>query len=885
MTLDPGAERIAGHARLRVVNDNRRPTSVVNLWLYPNALAIRPPALGDVSFHWLYPGGFSPAGIEIRNVRIAETPVAAAIVDTPRGPRTIAQLPLPAPLPSGGAITVDLDFDTRIPRRYGAFGCDGVRCRLMGGFYPTPSRDFGRSLELQPDEPEVARAGRTRVTLRLPPGLALVLDGRPIARRDAVPVIVESEDVAAPTIVTDRVLRPATTTVDGHLVRYLHRRPRPPSSEDKPLPYTREDIPGLVLDTAARAFRFANLFFDRLGALPPPVRDLPLTLVEAPLRHELVQVHGDVVLVSDQIFRIFPLERLRQYHRLEIARAVFAAMVDARIASTEAPVNRDRATGVLAAYLTELFARAEFGHLEYATDLLRPFDFVPAVDQLIYAPLLASPSTYFGDVEDTDRIKDGLRRFANIGPSPRFVYNKLLDLLGPTRFPAMARAMLGGGTPLRPAAAEAFGAGLDWFWSEWLRWWPRVNYRLDAVKVTPRDGGSHVVIDVRREGDQVREPVEVLVEDRAGGKQTLRWDDRAEAHRFEVDLPAGLAAVEVDPRHRLVETAVGSLRPSDDPRYDNRRPARWRFIYRGFGALLNISQVTASFAAGFLFKPQHDLRRQILAAAFHDEANQIGVRTTYGWNFGRQADKNDLTSQIYAGIAGARLDPSFGQAVTAAPRPGWRASGRLGLSHDTRDYLFDPWRAVGFGAAVGYALTALEQGNRLSQLSAGVEALRLFELAPGHVLAVDAAGDATFGDIRLPSQLTGAGGPTGLRGYFADELLARANLVGHIQLRDDYLTGLDWNLLHFTTVRGIAGTLFADAAAITGCSGYAFSRDRVYADVGYSFRVLHDAFGVYQQLFSVDFAVPLVRNAAGDACGAPGSRPPFTVLVSFFPSF
>ena len=51
---------------------------------------------------------------------------------------------------------------------------------------------------------------------------------------------------------------------------------------------------------------------------------------------------------------------------------------------------------------------------------------------------------------------------------------------------------------------------------------------------------------------------------------------------------------------------------------------------------------------------------------------------------------------------------------------------------------------------------------------------------------------------------------------------------------------------------------------------YQFSRERIFADAGYSFRVLHDAFGVHQQLLSIDVAVPINRHAPYDTClGAP----------------
>lgn len=897
LTLDPAASRAVGHARLRVVNQTGAALREVPLWLYANHLATRAKALGDVNYHWVYPGGFSPAGMTVSNTRVDGAPAAVALEDTPAGARTIARVTLASPLPPGAAATIEVDFDTKLPRRFGGFGCDGRRCRLMGGFYPMPAAQTPTGFDLHAAP---ARAGRTRLTLRTPTPLALVVNGEPRVWPGATgAVTVESADVPYPTIVTDRVLRPETITVGRHVVRYLHRNPRPPGSEDQALPYVREDVTALVLKTAQRALQLGDAMVCGGACLSPkaPQPDLALTLsitlIEAPLRHQLVQVHGNVILVSDQIFRIFPVNRLRKYHHQELARAVLTALVDARIGATEDGTDRtDRtlAAGALGDYLTELFAVVQFKKLEYAADLLRPLDFVPAVDQLIYAPLLASSSSYFGDVRDEDRVRDDVRLFADpTAPSPRLVYNKLLDLIGTAKFPALARKTLNEGEPLRRAAAETFGADLGWFWRQWLGPLPRVNYRLESVRVTPAaGGGDHVEIEVRREGELIREPVEIAVVDRAGASHVLRWDDATAAHRFVVDLPAGLKSVEVDPRERLVETALGSLRPSDDPRYDNRRPARWRLLYEGFGALLNITALTANFEAAFLLKPQHDLRHAFLLTAYHSEKTDIGAGGAYFWNFGGQADKNTLDSYLLGGVNLSRINPNFGLGAGGVPQPGYQVSGRLVLAHDTRDFLFDPWHAVGASLGVGYALTALDDGEHLSQVSVAAGALRLIEMAPGHVLGLNATAAATFGDIELPVQLTDAGGQGALSGYLPGVLLGRANAIASVQLRDDYVSGLDWNLLHFTTVRGFAGTLFADAAAVSNCGDYHFSTENVFYDVGYSFRVLHDAFGVYQQLLAIDLGIPInPRPPAGNCLGippAPVSRD-FTILVTFFPSF
>ena len=127
-------------------------------------------------------------------------------------------------------------------------------------------------------------------------------------------------------------------------------------------------------------------------------------------------------------------------------------------------------------------------------------------------------------------------------------------------------------------------------------------------------------------------------------------------------------------------------------------------------------------------------------------------------------------------------------------------------------------------------------------------------------MAFDVTSGATFGDIRVRSQLTQIGGPSGLRGFDPGELFGRAHAVAHVELRDRYLSDLDWNIAHFTSVRGFRGNLFFDAGLVSSCDDLSVGQNDVFYDVGYSFRVLHDAFGAYQQMLSIDLAIPLNRH-------------------------
>ena len=888
--IDPEARRLTGTATWTIANQGDRPLGELLFWLYPNRLAKRSPGLGDVNFHWLYPDGFSPASMAVQAVHAgaAATALATHVEASSAGEATVMRVALPAPLAPGATTRVAIDFVTELPHRLGNFGCAYTQCRLMGGFYPFPLAQgpAGFLVEAPPDRIDF------RARVEAPAGSDVVL-GDAVAPAAASPVAAASADAPYVTLIVDRGMRVEPIAAGGFRARYLHHGQRPPSSEDQVLPYVREDRAGLIMDAAADALAF--LTAQGLGA--PPDGAAPITLVEAPLRNDLVTRHGQVILVSDRLFEIFPISRVRKYHRLEVVRAVLAAALDPTVRGIEPDPDVWLSEGLLAAYLADNFTLNRFRRLEFARDLLRPLAFLPAVDQLIYAPLLASSASYFGDVEDRDVLRDDLRRFSHHQPGPRFVYAKLLDLVGPQGIAQMARLVVGERVPLRQAAARVFGAPLDWFWRQWLSGAPPlVNYRLASVRTTPlQPRGVHVVIDVERQGADLLEPVEVRVNDRDDVAHDLVWRERGERHRFELDLPSGLSSVELDPRHRLTEGAVGSLTPADDPRLDNRVPKRWRLIYDGFGALLDVSALQLAFAGAVTLKPQHDLRNSFDFLVAHNPSTDASVSASYERLFGHQADPNRLTSGAGVGLSLQRPNATYGVAAGAPPEPGWRLSGSVILEHDDRDYFIDPWHAFGVEVDAGYTLTALENGQRFSQFFGGAELKRIIELAPGQVLGFDFKLNGTLGDLRKRSQLYNLGGAAGLRGYGVNELLGRARGLARVELRNQYLADLDWNLGHFTSVRGIGGNVFFEAGAISSCDDFSVGKDGLFYDVGYTFRVLHDAFGVYQQLLAIDVAVPLNRHdrvcLGQHSLGAPQAgqatitRPPFVVLISFLPIF
>jgi hypothetical protein len=246
---------------------------------------------------------------------------------------------------------------------------------------------------------------------------------------------------------------------------------------------------------------------------------------------------------------------------------------------------------------------------------------------------------------------------------------------------------------------------------------------------------------------------------------------------------------------------------------------------------------------------------------------------------------------VGASVIAARLNSHYAVDPALGPQPGTRLTFGLSGFYDDRFSLIDPWRVKGLYGGVSYSATVLDTGAVYNQGTVAVEGLRLFDVAPGHVLAADLDVAATFGDLKLRNQMVQAGGPYHLRGYDPAELLGRARAVLRLEYRHVFVQGLTWNLAHFFFLRGFGGALLAEGAAISTCDGYAPTRNGLFADVGYSLRGFFDYLGVSQGVMSLDVAVPLRRNIRRSCFGESAAddiiagRRSWYLMASFAPSF
>jgi len=896
VAIDPGRRRVRGHVSITLENRSTGAIDRAYVWLYPNRLARRSAGLGDVNYYWTYPHAFNPGSMRITAARAGEggaSPVATTVRAEPHaaaGRNVLWSVALPHPVAAGGRLTLELDFEARVPERYGPFGCIDGTCTLIGGFYPMLAAHGAGGWDLEGPP----QRGRVDVSVELPhPGSVVIFDhwsGNGVRRASA-----GADDVPyASLFVAHRWFETVRETAGAVQLRYLATHPPPPAEDarGKILPYTQEDYTRYALDTAEKAVTLLEA--TKVG----PAAGTHLTLIEAPLRQDLAMAQPGGVIISDRWYRIFPANRFRKFHDRELVRAIADWHFGRRIerAGREKPRDVPVASDMIGAYLADLFTLQQHKKNEFAGDILQPVSFVPVVDQLLYAPQTMFASSYFGGVVDDEVLRDRPERFNHTRPRGRLYYEKLRDLLSAEALSRTMESMIRSNEPYRQAAEDAYGGSLDWFFRQWSMPYPRVNYKLVGSKTRKRADGLFVhEITVAKEvapGDQVPvEPVEVLVVLRNGVRHHLRWDGAGMSKTLQLVATAKIDQVEVDPRGRLVEADLD--RGDQHPLFDNRDHHPLRFVYRSFGLLLNVTDLSALLALDFTLSRRYDTQNELRVTAWRSSSVKAGAFVEYRRAFGPSLDPDTLMSRAAVHLRLQRLNPSFFTSAQDQQRGATTLTFGGELRSDDRVFYFEPLhaRALAMGADVTVTrrdiLPLLKDDDLLVSGVASIRYTNVFTPHPNHTLGINATAHVALGDMRDRSQLIGAGGIAGLRGYAPAELFTRLRLMVRLEYRHWFAHDLSWNLSHYNIVRGIGGAFFVDVAAMSPCDGYnVFDKKALFGSVGYGLRFPYDSFGTLPFLMRVDVAVPVVKRPGRMCLGqAPEAQPPFMLYVSFEPPF
>ncbi|MBI4508354.1 MAG: hypothetical protein HY698_01880 [Deltaproteobacteria bacterium] len=892
VTLDIPARRVSGVVTFRFTNPSPDPLPQVYAWLFPNRLARPPEALNDVNFYWVYPRRANGASMRVLRAweGSAKTAALKARVEPHAisGKDTLLVVELTHPVPPGEHVDLSLEYEMTIPERHGVLGCIERTCTLLGGYYPMLAEIDAAGWNLSTAPARVRFSG----TLALTTPAHVVALGQYSRRTTRVHAV--GEGTHFPLLVAPRLYEQRRKHRGVTLV-YLGLGPPPPADDasSQILAYTAEDYGAIALAAAARAI-------DLLADVGVPVASGErVTMVEAPLRLDLALAEPGMTVVSDRLYRIFPIRRGRKFHERELIKAVYTELLARRFQDENRGSESVLAAEASASYLCDLYTIKTWHKSEFARDLLTPVSFVPAVDQILYSPQVPFSDAYFGKVEDDDLFRDQVSRFAHLRPRGHVIYEKLRDLLGAERAARVMLRVLSLELSLGKAAEAEHGGPLDWFFAQWERPHGRVNYRLGARSKARsderREGGKWlhriVVEKLPLPGEEVQlEPVEVRVVDGNGKRQDLVWDGVGDRGVVEVVSESEeLTSVEIDPRHRLVESELAYS--AADPRFDNRSPPRLKFIYNSFGALLNLSDLTASLLFDFEFGRIHDTQNKFRLQLYRTDAVPGGGSVSYSRPFGSKVTQSRLTRAWTIALGVARLDADFGRAEGEPSRAGTRVSLGTGVGADDRLFVFEPRWARGFSLGGRLTLTHLDEDGSVRKTgSLFADYTRIVTPWDRHTLVGNVEGAVVGGDIVTPSQLLGGGGPDRLRGYHANRLFGRARVTAHAEWRLSLRHDLNHNYGHWLWLRGVGAAFFVDGGALSGCDAYGdlLGRENLFASLGLGLRFFYDNFGVQQGMMALDFAVPLVDRMRSCLDRKPAStvgKVPFTLQLTFLPPF
>lgn len=836
------AARIDGTALIEIDPVGEAPLEEVALFLFPNLLSERLPGDNDKSATTIHPCHFEAGGMQLRSLRLIdgpELPFTGVDVTRPDGRGREILLPggtaVLARLPEASSTTVRLEarFSVEVPPRFGTFARYRGTLFLTGGWYPTvAARDPQGRWDLAAPLPRADAEVEVEVPERHWALVDDVLAAPPEGARAGATRRVRAEVLSRPTVllaVSERLARfddPAVTVLQtdrepGHARRML------------------------------RIARQARSFLVDEGLVPEDAP--PGILFEAPLTRELAFHHAPVATFSFRAYRVF--SPMKRYHDLHAARAMIAADVRDHVHRLEPGNDAAWVLDAAAWHLARRWERRKYGALRDVRDYARPLSFLPAVDLVLNTPDFPFAAEYYDNWYFTDLLRDDPYRFNHLQPNGRVAFEKLVDVFGEDAAADLMEAYLHGSPEdggFRAVAERVTGRDLDPFFEVWRAPLPRVNYHLRNVRVEKLPSGQWMsVLTIVRQGDAVGEPVTVRV--RAPGPDgTATWDALAdEAGTMYVFTEGKPDAVEIDPNARLLEY----------DRRDNRVPPTWRMLLQYAYVDYEFELNTAEAGAAVQFERSSDLRNQIEMIGFHRQTSTGGA-IGYAHSTGRFSFYRGLLHRFGVYLLVEDLAKDFGRDGLQVV-PGFDPSRSevdstagvlLSYRYDDREDWRFPRSGTRFYAAVEGGMSF--QGPPARYFLAQADAVRLFRISDGNVLAFQGKVGSFFAtdpsDVPL-SKLFYLGGTDDVRGISAPEIVGPAKLVASVEWRHQLLRNLDWNL-GVGRIRGLQGTLFADAGFISPRADVIPPLRRWVTDAGYGLRWHYDFLGVRPMIFRIDAA-------------------------------
>jgi hypothetical protein len=804
----------------------------LQFWTYPNRFSKSPPFLDDLNRYRIYPVSFDSGNLKIISVFIGKKRVKPKWFSL----NWIKRSGFTIKVPKGTKLPVRLTikFKTKLPKRFGPFGCMDNRCVMGAPWYPLPIRDKKFSSKSFLHTVKFSTGNKPFFMDGYFKGSGIISGKSPF-----FPVV-----------------------AGGDYKKKCYK---------KFCLFHYTPIKSIFsFFTGSRLKEVISTSRKTLLKLKKIKRNKKMWLVEAPLREDLTMVQpGGNLLFSEKIFRILPIKYFLQFHRQDLQKTIIETLLTDHFVFKE----NDRDIN----WIPAMVATWIMGSKQSVTGLLKSFDFIPQVDVIIKNPRMEFSSAFLQGSPHHDYFRDDYRRWNNQIPPGSLIFYKLKDIYGEKELERIISSYFNGKTSFKKHITLKTGSSMEWFFKLWLNGSKKVNYRVAKVKLLRKKKKIHFYeIWIERRGDlKVKEPVDIKVWDSKGNIYDLLWFSKGRYQKFKLETNGKIQKIVLDPSGLLVET-----RKKYHSSHDNFWPSPgWRFIFSGLVAMFNVTEMFSRIYVDADFLPRYDLRRRINLLVFRNDTIEGGFGLSHLYYFGPNINNTRLKYRWDIGFTYGKTRV-FEDDISGRDIRGDKYTIFSQLIMNSRQDFILPTKK---GMALLYAGTNffVKDGNyRTPGVNYEVwgEAVRYFKLPLGMSLALYGKSGFKIGDIDDEVNLLRLTGPGFVQGYTVDEFPGRIYGLGASEIRHILVPKLNFTMLGLVNITRITGALYLSAGGIMGeQEGSLSANKRWAASVGYGVRVHGKWFGIYEGIVNFQVAWPLKKYET--------TKEPLIFFISMEPTF
>jgi hypothetical protein len=550
--LDEATDVLSGRARLRYTNN--APVPLDTLWFHLHLNAFRPNSAwarreleyGERRFQDL--GADEHAFERLRAVTVdgrALTPVYPGAPDS-----SVVAIPLPATLPPGGEVTVQIDWDARLstrPRRQGRYG----RQYDFAQWYPriaTYDRDGWQVQPLLPQGEFFGEFGSYDVTLDLAADQVVGATGVPV-EGDPGWAAAAAPGSAVPDYRRD--------FYEARSAEPLGLLPAATAGSRKRIRWRAEDVHHFAWSTSP-AYVYEGGEW----------RHVPVHVLYQPNAEEwpnnALERTFNALAFFDTIFGRYPYPHVTNVHRIESGGTEFPMLI----------MNGSASQGLIVHEVGHIYAHGILANNEWRDGWLDE-GFVSFLTNWFWEEQGQDPLQVWGGALQSVRQLERLEMTEPIAiPSADFsdpniygamtytkaslVFRMLRWMIGEEAFRQGLRDYYAQNEfrhvreeHLRAAMERAAGTDLGWFFHQWLHTTATLDYYVaSATSERQADGSWLTIVEVGRTGD-IFMPVELQV-----GTHRERLDSQDRRQTVSVTTAERPSAVILDPDQQLLERDI-----------------------------------------------------------------------------------------------------------------------------------------------------------------------------------------------------------------------------------------------------------------------------------------------------------------------------------------